>query len=179
MHADFTFLTREYMCYTRYDTYITRVLHGKYNTIAMTEHDDPPSRRNTLREALRDLAEDPANPSLTDELFELLPDIEAAMQRGASLEEVRQTLAEQGLEASPGAFRGALYRARLRRRTKTQEAASSEPSQTVSPVAPKRAPAPRTKAERDAWAREIIPDESKNPLLERIKRKQTKEGGDK
>jgi hypothetical protein len=74
--------------------------------------DSQPPRTDVLRQALARVAEAPSKPSLTNILFPLLPDIEAALTAGATLDEIRLSLAEQGLSASPGAFRGALYRCR-------------------------------------------------------------------
>jgi len=132
--------------------------------------DSQPPRTEALRQALARVAEAPSKPSLTNILFPLLPDIEAALTAGATLEEIRLSLAEQGLSASPGAFRGALYRARKRRAKRSH--ASPKPLPTKSP--PRGAQ--ETKTERDARMREIIPDDEPPKMFKRLinKRNQKK-----
>jgi hypothetical protein len=134
----------------------------------MTDPEDPTiSRRESLRQALSKLAKTPASPSLTDELFALLPDIEVAAEAGASLEEIRSALLSQGLVASPGAFRGALYRARKRRKK------GQLPPAAENPIKPKDIPS--VKAARDAWASSVIPDEEPPRLLQRLNKKRDQE----
>jgi len=132
--------------------------------------DSQPPRTEALRQALARVAEAPSKPSLTNILFPLLPDIEAALTAGATLEEIRLSLAEQGLSASPGAFRGALYRARKRRAKRSH--ASPKPLPTKSPPLG----AQETKTERDARMREIIPDDEPPKMFKRLinKRNQKK-----
>lgn len=82
----------------------------------MAEEDSPDQRRAALAAALAAVPPD-RPPSLTQELAAVLPQIEAALANGVSLESIRLALVSQGLTgATPGAFRGALYRARQRAR---------------------------------------------------------------
>ena len=136
----------------------------------MTDPDDASrSGREARRQALARLAKAPPRPSLTSELFALLPEIDAALAAGASREEVRLALAEQGLSVSPGAFRGALYRARKRRDK------GRSPVPEPAPAAAKPRAAPADKAARDAWASSVIPDEERPRLLDRLTRKREEE----
>jgi hypothetical protein len=123
--------------------------------------------RDPAAKALARLGTDPRSASAAARIRRLLPDIEAAISRGVRHADIIATLAEEGLRLTLGQFRTELWRARHKR----QADQGRQP-------APQR-PAPKSKAERDAWAKEMIPDEPVNPLLERLRRKQTQEGGDK
>jgi len=131
--------------------------------------DSQPPRTDVLRQALARVAEAPSKPSLTNILFPLLPDIEAALRAGATLDEIRLSLIEQGLSASPGAFRGALYRAR--KRSAKRPPASAKPAPTKSPPLG----AQETKADRDKRMREIIPDDEPPKLFKRLINKRNQE----
>jgi len=76
-------------------------------------------------------------------------------------------LLSQGLEASPGAFRGALYRARKRRKK------GQIPPAAENPIKPQGMPS--EKSARDAWASSVIPDEEPPKLLQRLNKKRDQE----
>lgn len=141
----------------------------------MTEPDpNEKSRRDALREALASVATEPSRPSLTDEVFALLDDIEAAMRNGASIEELRQALAEQGLSTTKAGFNSALYRARQRRAKLQAPPARASPPTTSgpAPTRPKRPGPGATKAERDAYSASVISNQPSNPFLEKRLKKE-------
>ncbi|MCD0494843.1 hypothetical protein LQD23_21440 [Chromobacterium violaceum] len=60
----------------------------------------------------------------------LLPDIRAAIERGASHQQIRAALAASSLHMSPTEFRNALYRERHRKTKKGQHAQQPQASTT-------------------------------------------------
>jgi hypothetical protein len=77
-----------------------------------TVHRDEPTPVETAEAALDRLAKKLARPSVQAQIRRLLPKIEAAIEAGASHEQVVETLCESGIELSMATFRSALYRAR-------------------------------------------------------------------
>jgi hypothetical protein len=69
-----------------------------------------------------------------------LDDIEASLQAGASLNEVRDTLAEKGVDLSFRAFTSALYRARKKRKANGRQTPALAPTSATLP--PRQPPAP-------------------------------------
>lgn len=133
----------------------------------MQQDDD--NERDPAATALAQLGADPRSLSAAARIRRLLPDIEAALERGVRQADILQTLTAQGLKLTIGQFRTELWRARKRARAKdTKE--SPPPATTPTPKSPPPGIG-ASKAERDAWAKEIIPDDPPNPLLERLKRK--------
>lgn len=72
-----------------------------------------------------------ANQSKASRFRALLPDIRAAIERGASHQQIRNALAASGLHMSPTEFRNALYRERHRKTKKGRHA--QQPQASVTP----------------------------------------------
>lgn len=135
----------------------------------MQQDDD--NERDPAATALAQLGADPRSLSAAARIRRLLPDIEAALERGVRQADILQTLTAQGLKLTIGQFRTELWRARKRARAKDPQE-SPPPAKTPTPK--RKSPLPgigASKAERDAYARSVITDEPSNPLLERLKRK--------
>ena len=77
-----------------------------------TVHPDEPTPVETAEAALDRLAKKLARPSVQAQIRRLLPKIEAAIEAGATHEQIVETLCESGIELSMATFRSALYRAR-------------------------------------------------------------------
>ena len=84
----------------------------------MTDHKaSPPEEAGPVaaaEAALERLAARLRTPSIGAQVRRLLPKIEAAIERGATHEQVVETLRESGIEISLLTFRSALYRARAK-----------------------------------------------------------------
>jgi hypothetical protein len=77
-----------------------------------TVHPDEPTPLETAEVALDRLAKKLARPSVQAQIRRLLPKIDAAIEAGATHEQIVETLCESGIDLSIATFRSALYRAR-------------------------------------------------------------------
>jgi hypothetical protein len=133
----------------------------------MQQDDD--NGRDPASVALAQLGADPRSVPVAAQIRRLLPDIEAALERGVRQAHIIETLTAQGLKLTRGQFRTELWRARKRARA-THAKGSPPPAKTPTPK-PAAPGIGASQAERDAYARSVIGDEPSNPRLERLKRK--------
>ena len=82
--------------------------------------------------ALDRLAARLAAPSIGAQIRRLLPKIEAAIESGASHEQIVETLRESGIDISLATFRSALYRARKKAAKGSGKRASGRDKETAS-----------------------------------------------
>ncbi len=81
-------------------------------------------------------------PSIGAQIRRLLPKIEAAMESGASHEQIVETLQESGINLTLATFRSALYRARKRAAKGSRKEDAGGGTKTAAQVS-SAAPAPR------------------------------------
>ena len=82
-------------------------------------------------------------PSIGAQIRRLLPKIEAAMESGASHEQIVETLQESGINLTLATFRSALYRARKRAAKGSRKKDSVGETKTAAAKVPTATPAPR------------------------------------
>jgi hypothetical protein len=150
--------------------------------------------KNSVADALRELAQSNENRSETARLRDVFPEVEAALAAGVSRSAVLDALRAQGFTMTLKSFESALYRIRRRQKGKagTPGQPPAGPRNPGDQVRPESAPASETaphdgpaddpeetghltmKQQNERFADRFMARSSTNPLLKKLTTKETK-----